>query len=100
MLSDYIDDLEEAWTTAGESPLVISISAKIAVSKGKNICEISLSFTKEKVKETLTYEWNPNQRSLFEHIKNMDEKLKKDGVTMEISSKGKSVTLGKTGHDS
>jgi len=94
MLKNYVDDLEEAWANCGEEPLTISFSAKIGVQKGKNICEVGISFTKEKVKDTATFYWNPNQGELFKTIEKMDNNLKKDGTTMEISSGGKSITLG------
>lgn len=95
MLKDYSEDLEQAWVKAGEEPLTISFSAKIGVAKGKNICEVSISFTKEKIKDSVTFEWSALQGQLFNTIEKMDSKLKKDGMTMEISSGGKSVTLGK-----
>jgi hypothetical protein len=97
MLKDYVEDLEQAWTNAGEEPLTISFSAKIGIQKGtsKNICEVSISFTKEKVKDSKTFYWDPNQGELFKTIEGIDSRLKKDGITMEISSEGKSVTLGK-----
>lgn len=95
MLKDYAEDLEQAWTNAGEEPLTISFSAKIGVVKGKNICEVSISFTKEKIKDTVTFEWSSLQGQLFDQIEKMDTDLKKDGTTMEISSGEQSVTLGK-----
>ena len=95
MLKDYTEDLEQAWTNAGEEPLTISFSAKIGVAKGKNICEVSISFTKEKIKDTVTFEWSSLQGQLFDQIEKMDADLREDSMTMEISSGGKSVTLGK-----
>ena len=94
MLKDYAEDLEQAWANSGEDPLTISFGAKIGVVKGKNICEVSISFTKEKIKDTVTFEWSAQQGELFAHIEKMDADLKKDGITMEISSGGESVTLG------
>jgi len=99
MLKDYSEDLEQAWANAGEDPLTISFSAKIGVTKGKNICEVSISFTKEKVKDSVTFEWSANQGELFNHIEKMDDDLRKDGMTMEISSGKDSVTLGKSEAD-
>jgi hypothetical protein len=98
MLKDYVEDLEQAWTNAGEEPLTISFSAKIGIQKGtsKNICEVSISFTKEKVKDSKTFYWDPNQGELFKTIERIDDRLKKDGTSMTISSPGgESVTLGK-----
>lgn len=94
MLNDYSMDLEQAWTNAGEDPLTISFSAKIGIQKGKNVCEVSISFTKEKVKDSTTFYWDPNQGELFKTIEKIDAGLKKDGITMEISGAGKSVTPG------
>lgn len=94
MLKDYAEDLEQAWVNAGDDPLTISFGAKIGIAKGKNICEVSISFTKDKVKDTSTFYWDPNQGELFKIIEKMDAGLKKDGTTMGISSGGKSVTLG------
>ncbi len=86
MLKNYVDDLEEAWTNCGEEPLTISFSAKIGIQKGKNICEVGISFTKEKVKDTATFYWNPNQGELFKEFieKQMNNDLKKDETKVEI----------------
>lgn len=100
MLHDYADDLEEAWANSAEDPLTISFSAKIGVTKGKNLCEVSISFTKEKVKDSVTFEWHANQGELFKTIERIDEGLKKDGISMTISSPGgEPVTLGKSEAD-
>ena len=98
MLKDYAEDLEEAWANAGEDPLTISFSAKIGVTRGKNLCGVSISFTKEKVKDSVTFEWRANQGELFKEIEKIDHRLKEDGVSMTISSPslpGESITMGK-----
>lgn len=95
MLKDYAEDLEQAWTNAGEEPLTISFSAKIGIAKGKNICEVGILFLpNKKVKDSVTFEWSALQGELFNTMEIMDADLKKDGTTMEINSGGKSVTLG------
>jgi len=75
MLKDYAEDLEQAWANAGEDPLTISFSAKIGVAKGKNVCEVIISFTKEKIKDSVTFEWNANQGELFKEIEKKDDDL-------------------------
>jgi hypothetical protein len=96
MLKDYADDLEQAWANAGEDPLTISFSAKIGVTKGKNLCEVSISFTEKKVKDSMTFEWSANQGKLFKTIEGINEQLKKDWTSMTISAIGiEPVTLGK-----
>jgi len=96
MLRDHAEDLEQAWANAGENPLTISFGAKIDTANGKNICEVSISFTEKKVKDSVTFEWSALQGDLFNTIKKMDADLKKDETTMTFSSpSGESVTLGK-----
>jgi hypothetical protein len=96
MLRDHAEDLEQAWANAGENPLTISFGAKIDTANGKNICEVSISFTEKKVKDSVTFEWSALQGDLFYTIKKMDADLKKDETTMTFSSpSGESVTLGK-----
>jgi hypothetical protein len=96
MLKDYAEDLEQAWTNAGEDPLTISFSVKIGVTKGKNLCEVSISFTEKKVKDSVTFEWSANQGELFKTIEGIDYRLNEEGISMTISSPGgESVTLGK-----
>lgn len=95
LLKDYEEDLEQAWIRCGEEPLTISFSAKIGVARGKNICEVSISFVKEKIKDSQTFEWSNVQGKLFETIEKIDKKLKDEGLTMTVKARGhESVTLG------
>lgn len=74
LLADYAEDLEQAWTMCGEEPLTISFSAKIGIAKGKNVCEVGISFTKDKIKDSQTFEWSNVQGDLFKP----PEKMEKD----------------------
>lgn len=96
LLETYSKDLEETWTLCGDEPLNISFSAKIGFDKySKPVCEVGISFVKEKVKDSRIFNWNDKQDVLFKDIKGMDERLKKDHTSMTISSlNDKSVTLG------
>lgn len=62
LLADYRIDLQEAWlkTEAGEA-LAISFSAKIK----PKYCEVTMSFTKEKVKDTISFPWDDDQLTLL-----------------------------------
>ena len=98
LLNDYAKDLEEAWANLGENDsLNINLSAKVGFDKhNKPACEVTISFVKEKIKGSVTFNWNDNQQALFKVVKNMDDKLKKDDMSMTIKTNdGKSVTLGK-----
>lgn len=95
LLKDYEEDLEQAWARCGEEPLNISFSAKIGVAKGKNICEVSISFIKERIKDSKSFEWSKNQGKLFEAIEKVDKNLREKGMTMDIKAPGhEPVTLG------
>lgn len=95
LIQKHESDLREAWENRGEDPLGISFPVKIGFDKiGKPVCEVSISFTKEKVKDSLTFNWDEKQMDLG--LKDSIEKLRPDGKDIEsvtISSGGKSVTL-------
>ncbi len=88
-------DIEQAFSyLPDDEPLTLSFSAKIGIVKGKKICEVTISFTKEKVRDSLTFSWD--DAPLLKTIEGIDKKLKKDGLSMTVSSPGHgSVTLGK-----
>lgn len=58
--------LEEAWANTGDDPLTLSISAKIGFDKDskKPVCDVTLSFTVEKVKDHKTFAWDDHQLKL------------------------------------
>jgi len=97
LLNDYAKDLEEAWAKVGENEaLNINLSAKIGFDKhNKPACEVQISFIKEKIKGSVTFNWDNKQNNLFKAVKKMDDSVKKDHVSMTISSPdGRSVTFG------
>ncbi len=56
-------DLEEAWASA-EDTMTINFGVKIGIVNGKNLGEVSISFTKEKVKDTFQFSWDEKQQPL------------------------------------
>lgn len=98
LLNDYAKDLEEAWANvgAGES-LNINLSAKVGFDKhDKPCCEVTIAFIKEKVKGSVTFNWDDKQPVLFQMVKDLDTSLKKKNTTMTITGGGGEVaTLGK-----
>ncbi len=98
LLNDYVNDLEEAWSHLGESEFLnINLSAKIGFDKhSKPACEVTIAFIKEKIKGSVTFNWDDRQDNLFKTIKGIDDRLNKEGNSMTITgNSGKSVTLGK-----
>ncbi len=91
------DKLFEAWAARDDGEnFSISVGIKLGTDRhGKNVCDISLSFIKEKVKTTTSFTWDDHQLPLITKISEIDQRLKKDGLSMTVSSPGhKPVTLG------
>ncbi len=66
LMANHLKDLAEAWANCGEEPLPISFPVKIGFDKnGKPYCEIGISFVKEKVKDSTTFNWDDHQMSLL-----------------------------------
>lgn len=96
LIARNLDDLAEAWANCGGDPLTISFSAKIGFKKEKPICETLISFIKEKISDSITFEWDNRQLDL--ELKKAVDVLRpngKDGIeSVTISSGERSVTLG------
>lgn len=94
LLMIHTKDLEEAWANVGGGEaLNISFSAKIGFDKqGKPACEVGIAFIKERVKDSVIFNWDDKQLSLLKPLRDLCPDGK--GLTsVEISSGGKSVTL-------
>ncbi len=59
LIEGHKEDIKQAFSLLpDEEALNLSFSAKIAIVKGKKICEVGISFTKEKVKDSLQFSWD------------------------------------------
>ena len=99
LILQHQQDLEEAWAPKeADESLLISFSAKIGLdTKGRNICEVSISFVKGRVKDGVKFFWDDRQLPLLKEVEKIDKKLKGDGLSMTFSSPGhEPVTLGAT----
>ena len=68
LIESYKEDLDKAWLKHEEDePLSISFGAKVFVKDGKNQCEVSISFIKERIKDKITFPWDDRQLT-FEGI--------------------------------
>ncbi len=65
LIIDHQKDLEEAWALVTDDMMAISFSTKVGIANGKRVGEVSISFTKEKVKDTAQFSWDTAQPSLF-----------------------------------
>ncbi len=63
LIVNHGKDLEEAWENA-EDLMTINFSAKIGIANGKKIGEVSISFTKDKIKDTSQFSWDERQLSM------------------------------------
>ncbi len=65
LLDVHAKDLEEAWANVGDEGLSISFSIKIGYDKQhKGKGDVTISFSKEKIKDTESFEWNDLQLNL------------------------------------
>lgn len=76
MIRDYAADLEEAWSNREEDEgLTINFSGKLSTdSQGKNNCDVSISFTKSKIKDKVSFTWDDKQQGLFEGEKCLESR--------------------------
>ena len=91
LLNDYAKDLEEAWANLAENEaLNVNLSAKIGFDKqGKPVCEITISFIKEKIKGSAIFNWDDKQIPLLKSIRDICP-----------SREGEKVTISSPGHES
>jgi hypothetical protein len=76
LLNEHKGEIEETWNRREDGEdLSISLSAKLAVKEGNKICEVVMSFTKEKVKDKRSFAWDERQENLF---KGKDKKGKEE----------------------
>jgi hypothetical protein len=81
LIEGHKGDIEQAFSLlSDEEVLTVLFSVKISIQKGKKICKVGISFTKENVKDSLIFYWD--DAPLFKAMTKIDEKLKKDGLSM------------------
>ena len=62
LLDSNLEDLEEAWSICGDESLNISFLIKVGFDKhSKPICEVGISFVKEKIKDSRSFTWDNKQ---------------------------------------
>ena len=70
LLESHAVDLTEAWANVGEGSLDISFSAKIGMNKhGEHVCEVGISFTVERMKDSVTFAWDDKQLNFLKVAK-------------------------------
>ena len=66
MFVEYQQSMEEAYLMAGDDPLTVSISIKIAPVDGKQKVVTGISFVKERCKDSFTDFVDEDQGDLFQ----------------------------------
>jgi len=94
LLLTHTKDLEEAWSNIGDGEaLNVSFSAKIGFDKqGKPACEVGIAFIKERVKDSVIFNWDDKQLSLLKPLRDLCPDGK-ELSSVTISSGRESVTL-------
>ncbi len=65
LIKDYLKDLDDAWLKREEKEsLAVTFVAKFGVDKGNNVCEVSMSFMKEKIHDKTKFIFDDKQPSL------------------------------------
>lgn len=80
LLNKHQEEIDQIWKERGEEEdLTISMSVKLGMKEGQKICDVGISFIKEKVKEKRSFPWDEKQENLF------DKKGKEDKETKDRS---------------
>ncbi len=69
LIINHKNDLEDAWANIADGELVISFSAKVGIKNGKGVCEVGISFTKDKVRDSVNFNWDDKQLNLLKVAK-------------------------------
>lgn len=105
LIGGHQKEIEEAFAILpDDDPLTINFSAKIAIVKGKKICEVGISFVKEKIKDSCQFSWEGTplfdaarkEEGLKKIAKELHDGIKKGlrpGESVTIDAGGKSVTI-------
>lgn len=67
LIVSHAKDLEEAWANSGDN-MKISFSADIGFESGHGKCDVGISFTTGKVKDSVSFEWSDKQLSLLQKV--------------------------------
>ena len=66
LIKDYAQQIEDAWLKREEDEgLTISFATKFFVEKGANVCDVSIAFTPEKIKDHTKFVFDNKQGDLF-----------------------------------
>ena len=78
LLSNHEEEINEIWKERGEEEdLTISMSVKLGMKEGQKICDVGISFIKDKVKEKRSFPWDEKQENLFDKKKGGDASSEK-----------------------
>lgn len=64
LLREYEKELDDAWLKS-EGALKVAFGVKFDVQEGMNTCEVSMSFTPEKISDKVNFTWT-DQPTLFD----------------------------------
>jgi hypothetical protein len=65
LIKDYREQLEAAWLKKEDTDdLTVSFSVKFSIEQGKNTCNVTMSFTPEKITDKQKFTWDDKQLPL------------------------------------
>ncbi len=79
LLGDHAQEINDIWKERGEEEdVTISMSVKLRMKEGQKLCDVGISYVKEKVRESKSFPWDDKQTNLFEKGKGKDKEKEKD----------------------
>ena len=61
LMANHLVDIADAWANCGETPLKMSFPVEIGFKNNRGYCKVGIKFSKEKVDDSLTFEWDDKQ---------------------------------------
>ncbi len=74
LLGDHAQEINDIWKDRGEEEdLTISMSIRLRMKEGQKLCDVGISYVKEKVRESKSFPWDDKQTNLFEKGKGKEK---------------------------
>lgn len=85
LLKEHKEEIEETWKKQEEEGgLSINLSAKLSTKEGNKICDVCISFTKEKVNDKRSFAWDERQGNF---LKKKEKEKGEEGSNKEGKDK-------------
>ncbi len=67
LLGEHTQTINDLWKEKGEEEdISISLSVKLRIKEGQKLCDVGISYIKEKIRESKSFPWDEKQTNLFD----------------------------------